>query len=120
MTTFEQCKVARQHADVLKTGDSYGQNSTVDFDSIDINDLTDEECTLLGFGKWEIRDAFLERKTVNLPSNNIRLIPYWIYPWISQRITAYSILADVITTKDEMDNDTRGGYLAYGIIPKDK
>jgi hypothetical protein len=75
--------------------------------SIDPSDLTNAECDDLGFGRWS-------------KENPMRLIPIWIYPFLKEEFNSGCIDGNSgKMKKSEMDTDTRFGYLAYGIYPKD-
>ena len=70
---------------------------------IDPNLLTMEDTEKLGFGKWDDSD--------------LRLIPLWLFPFLSEELEVYSINGKKITKLSDMDNDNRFGCLAYGIKP---
>lgn len=74
---------------------------------INIGNLTSEEMNDLGFGYWS-------------ESNPMRLIPLWLFKFLPEKIESKCIDGTTsILNKSEMDNDTRFGCLAYGIVPQD-
>lgn len=73
---------------------------------IDPNQLTEEELTKLEFGRWE-------------EGNPLRLIPLWLFPFLAETLETISIDGTKHSTLAELDNDTRFGCIAYGVIPKD-
>ena len=69
-------------------------------------ELTEDEMTDLGFGKWS-------------EESTMRLIPLWLFPFLAEEIETECIDGEKkLTKKSEMDNDNRFGCLAYGVIPK--
>jgi len=73
---------------------------------IDPNEMTEEDLIKLDFGQWS-------------EESNIRLIPIWLYPYLSDEIETISISGSKHTTKAEIDTDHRFGCLAFGVIPKE-
>lgn len=75
---------------------------------VDISKLTSKELDEIGFGKW----------SENSP---LRLIPLFLLPYLPDQIDVGSIDGEepCLINKKDMDDDNRGGYLAYGIVPKD-
>lgn len=76
-----------------------------DFKPVDINALTQQELSDLGFRDWD--------------ENGLALIPLWLLPFISETFTGACIndsKVKVFVTKD-IDNDNRFGVLAYGVYP---
>lgn len=77
------------------------------FRLVDPSDLTDNEMSDLGFGRWS-------------DENPIRLIPLWLKPFLAERIKAGSIdngePCEIETAS--MDDDHRFGCLAYGVLPR--
>lgn len=67
---------------------------------IDPNTLTKDEMILLGFGKY---------------GDNNYLVPLWLYPFLADELELNCIDGTNITKKSEMDDDNRGGMLAYYI-----
>lgn len=75
---------------------------------IDITKLTKEEAKDLRFAKWsnEYPDLYL--------------FPLWIVPLIPEGIEVMDIFGEKFKyEKDKVDNDTRFGYVAYGIEIKE-
>lgn len=75
------------------------------FGMVNIAELTAEQMDNLDFGRWS-------------EDNPMRLIPLWLLPFLPDEIEADCI--DGVRTvykRSEMNNDNRGGYLAYGIRP---
>lgn len=79
-------------------------------DLIDWENLTEEEACELRFMKF------------NMGTEEIWLIPLYLFPIIPKGIELTSILGDTfVYTDQELDNDTRLGCVAYGIrVKKDK
>lgn len=118
--TFEECKLIRQN--LLSTtamGAVYKQHWGKDFRISEIDDtieklkkfkinpnnLTSLQMDELGFGIWS-------------DENPMRLIPIWLYPFLTEDIETESISGSKHTKLSEIDNDCRFGCLAYGVIPK--
>lgn len=80
--------------------------NTIYNNEINPNELTREQLELLGF------------QTYGNPNNY--LVPLWLYPFLNEEITLGCIDGTTITKKSEMDNDNRGGMLAYFVTVKDK
>lgn len=72
---------------------------------VNITELTIDQMDNLGFLRWS------EEKPM-------RLIPLWLYPFLTDEIEAESISGEFITKKVDMNTDNRFGMLAYGILPK--
>jgi hypothetical protein len=69
-------------------------------------ELTEEQMVDLGFGRWS-------------KENPMRLIPLWLLPFLAEEIDCECIDGEKkLLKKSDMDNDNRGGCLAYGVIPK--
>lgn len=71
------------------------------------SELTDDECTSLGFGRWS-------------EGNPMRLIPLWLLPFLADDVASTCIDGSSVMRRVDMDSDNRGGCLAYGIVPADK
>jgi hypothetical protein len=78
-----------------------------DFFNIQPAELTKEEMDQLNFGRWSEGDP-------------MRLIPLWLFPFLAEKIKTRCIDDKEYIKKSEMDNDHRFGYMAYGVIPKEK
>jgi hypothetical protein len=70
---------------------------------IEPNLLTMEDTKKLGFGKWDKSD--------------LRLIPLWLFPFLSDELEVYSINGKKVTNLSDIDRDNRFGCLAYGVKP---
>ena len=76
------------------------------FSPVDPSDLTEKEMLSLGFGKWSKDDP-------------MRLIPLWLFPFLPDEVDCGCIDGEKrVQKKSEMDNDSRFGLLAYGVMPK--
>lgn len=77
------------------------------YNSFNPNDLTKEQCLELGFGKWKLQDDKI-----------MYLVPLWLYSFLPAKVQLTCI--DGITKEyevtTEVNDDNRGGYLAFGII----
>lgn len=74
---------------------------------VDVEKLTKNQMLDLGFRLWSEEHEFL-------------LIPLWILPFLPERLTVCHLDGESeIVDKGELDNDHRGGMLAYGIMPSD-
>lgn len=80
---------------------------------VNFSDLTDFEAELLGFPLWS-------------EQSGIRLIPLWLYPHIAAGQTLHGIFDETVVVPEDytektsscyLDNDHRGGAIAYGFIP---
>lgn len=127
MNTFEKCKTIRRMmmnraAEVMaykNWGDDFAakqiRNAPEEIEKmkggkelfgIQPVELTEDEMTDLGFGKWS-------------EETPMRLIPLWLFPFLAEEIETECIDGEKkLTKKSEMDNDNRFGCLAYGVIPK--
>lgn len=78
------------------------------FKEIDPNNLTAEQMDNLGFSE-------------KLTHSPVRLIPVWLYPYLAKEFRGASIMNKSIRILKykEIDNDNRGGYLAYGVMSID-
>lgn len=75
---------------------------------LDWNNLTEEDCQELRFGKWE-------------KESQLYLIPIWLYSAIPIGTKLTSIFGEeIVFDGSNIDKDNRFGCLAYGIIPKQK
>ena len=73
---------------------------------IDWNNLTEEDCKELRFGKWD-------------EESGIYLIPFYLFPIIPIGLKVYSISGDeIVNDGTNLDNDIRFGCIAYGIKPR--
>ena len=73
---------------------------------LDWDNLTEEECKELRFGRWD-------------EESGIYLIPLYLFPLIPMGLKVYSIGGnEIINDGTNLDNDTRFGCVAYGIKPK--
>ena len=73
---------------------------------IDWENLTEEDCKELRFGKWD-------------EESGIYLIPLYLFPIIPIGLKVYSISGgEIVNDGTNLDNDTRFGCIAYGIKPK--
>lgn len=76
------------------------------FTPINPADLTEAEMRELGFAKWAAEDSMY-------------LIPLWLFPFLTDEVDCGCISGEKrIHKKSEMNNDTRFGCLAYGVMPK--
>lgn len=72
--------------------------------TVDVSGFTKNQFDELGFGTWD-------------EETGLRLIPLWLFPFISNDVEYTAIDGDKIKGRDQMDNDHRGGFLAFGILP---
>lgn len=73
---------------------------------IDWENLTEEECKELRFGKWD-------------EESGIYLIPLYLFPIIPIGLKVYSIMGnEIVNDGTNLNNDIRFGCIAYGIKPK--
>lgn len=121
MTPFETCKairlsVLRTTAEVMayqtwsdefalkqirELSDSIKRASW--YDAINPNDLTLEEMRELGFARWSEDDPLM-------------LIPLWLFPFLVPVFDGGCISGEKgPLVHSQMDNDNRGGVLAYGV-----
>lgn len=73
---------------------------------IDPNGMTLEELKACGFGRWS-------------EDNEMMLIPISLLPFLADEFEGACIMSEEkrLLKRDEMDNDHRGGFLAYGVYP---
>lgn len=73
-------------------------------ETVDLTKLDKEELSILGFKECD---------------NGIMLIPLYLMPNIPEGTEVFSIMGGkAIVGTDHIDNDVRGGCIAYGIYPK--
>lgn len=72
--------------------------------TVDVSGFTKAEFDELGFGTWD-------------EETGLRLVPLWLFPFISDEVEYTAIDGDKIKGRDQMDNDHRDGFLAFGILP---
>jgi hypothetical protein len=126
LTTFEKVKAIRRSL-LIRVGESLSYESwTNEFRlsnikdihknlkewekengsfKIDPTDLSFEEMIELGFGSWS-------------EESPMRLIPIWLYPFLSDEFESESISGSKHSKLSEIDNDHRFGCLVYGVVPK--
>lgn len=77
-----------------------------EFGELDPNNFTDDELRILGFGKWD--------------ESGLRLIPLYLKDCIKKGTVVYSITGELfVADVDKLDDDSRFGFLSYGVYPKD-
>jgi hypothetical protein len=73
---------------------------------IDWDNLTEEDCKELRFGKWD-------------EESGIYLIPLYLFPIIPIGLKVYCISGEeIVNDGTNLDDDNRFGCIAYGIKPK--
>lgn len=73
---------------------------------IDWENLTEEDCKELRFGRWD-------------EESGIYLIPLYLFPIIPIGLKVYSISGnEIVNDGTNLCNDIRFGCIAYGIKPK--
>jgi hypothetical protein len=86
---------------------------------VDVTALDVEHLDALDFGLWSDEP--------DDPAHGLRLIPVWLYPFLKPGQTLTSIDGSTTVVGDDytnssdpgyIDNDNRGGFIAYGVIPK--
>ena len=77
--------------------------------NFDWSNLTEKKLLESGFSAWN---------TENPDVGTIYLVPSWLKRYIPDDIRLVSIFGESIDDNSKIDDDERGGYLAYGIIPK--
>jgi len=76
-----------------------------DFSGVQPADLTEDQMVDLGFKRWSHETPMW-------------LIPLWLFPFLADRVAVEAIDGEKLTLdKSSMDNDSRFGCLAYGVIP---
>lgn len=79
---------------------------------VSLEGLTKDEADMLGFGRWD-------------EESSLRLAPIWLYPFLTPGEKLHSISGDSTIVGEDytnhdatgyIDNDQRGGYLAYGVM----
>lgn len=80
------------------------RNPELKLNAIQPCELTSNECDELQFGRWSKEDP-------------MRLIPLWLFPFLAEDIKVACIDGSTTISKQQMDDDHRGGYLAYGVLP---
>ena len=83
-----------------------------DIGRVSLAGMSSKDADAAGFGKWD-------------EGNNLRLIPIWLYPFLTagEELTIIdgnkTVVGEDYTNPNAMgyiDNDHRFGYLAYGIL----
>lgn len=128
MTSYEKMKAVR-HFIMSRAGEAMAYNWGSEFvarylketarfalnkhGKISLMGITVEQCDDLGFAKWSAESP-------------IRLIPIWLYEHLATGDTLHCIDGTKVVVLDDysvresagyIDNDCRGGCLAYGVIP---
>ena len=106
---------------------------------IDWENLTVEDCNILGFGKWTCQEEvdesclvvkkMLEQGKITQEdcdkeieklqrTANLRLIPLYLYNLIPEGMELIDISGNIVKNDGMLDDDCRMNCLAYGIIPK--
>lgn len=81
--------------------------------NFDWSNLTREKLIASGFANWDTEVPEI---------GDIYLIPSYLYRHIPSDIKLVTVSGEIVKAGEHLDNDTRGGYLAYGVIaepPKD-
>jgi hypothetical protein len=78
-----------------------------DYQPIDPTQLTAAEMDALHFGIWE-------------KESPARLIPLWLYPFLAAEFLYTSVMGHKGTKTADMDTDSRFGYLAYMVTPREE
>ena len=74
----------------------------------DWNNLSREKLIASGFANWDTEVPDI---------GEIYLIPSYLYRHIPSGVKLITINGAIVKASDHLDDDTRGGYLAYGVIP---
>ncbi len=79
-----------------------------EYDNIDPTLLSYQEMDDLGFGRWD-------------GNSPMRLIPLWLLPFLIDQFFCADIGGKMcVRKKVDLDNDHRGGLLAYGVFSKEE
>lgn len=79
-----------------------------EYDNIDPTLLSYQEMDDLGFGRWN-------------GNSPMRLIPLWLLPFLIDQFFCADISGKMcMRKKTDIDNDHRGGMLAYGVFSKEE
>lgn len=86
-------------------------NKTIELvaSNFDWNNLTREKLIESGFANWNTEVPEI---------GDIYLIPSYLYDHIPVDIKLVTVTGEIVKDVDHLDDDTRGGYLAYGVIPE--
>ena len=77
-------------------------------EEIPFETLTESDLRVMGFGEWD-------------NENHLFLIPLLLWEYIPDGTEVTSIMGEkYVKGKDKISDDTRDGYLAYGITPSVK
>ena len=80
--------------------------------NIDFNNLSESDCRLLGFSLT--KTSFL--KDSSKQPEDIWLVPLYLYKLIPKGTKLVSLFGEeVVAGRDYLDNDNRGGCLAFGV-----
>jgi hypothetical protein len=96
---FRLTNIQDIHETLKKWEEEYGSFK------IDPTDLTFEQMIELGFSSWS-------------EENPMRLIPIWLFPFLTEEFESESISGSKHYKLSEIDNVHRFGCLAYGVVPK--
>lgn len=77
--------------------------------NFDWSNLTREKLIASGFANWDTEVSEI---------GDIYLIPSYLYRHIPSDIKLVTVSGDIVKAGEHLDDDTRGGYLAYGVIPE--
>ena len=89
--------------------DEIGNTIEIVARNFDWNNLTREKLVASGFANWNTEVPEI---------GEIYLIPLYLYRHIPSSIKLVTVNGEIIKDDKYLDNDTRGGYLAYGVIPE--
>lgn len=85
----------------LNTSDTMRRRNPIIFSALDIKGLSPDEMDMLGFGVWS-------------KESGLRLIPLWLFHYISDETKLTSIDGST-SMKPDCDLDVRFGCIAFGI-----
>ena len=128
MNTFEKCKTIRsillKRASEVMTYHKWRNEFAVGYiRSIpeDIRKMSTEEELFAIHPEELTTDQLLSLEFGRFHGDNSTfLIPLWLLPFLADEIKVTSIFGEkMILKKEDIDNDNRAGYLAYGVTPID-
>lgn len=89
--------------------DEIGNTIEIVARNFDWNNLTREKLIASGFANWNTEVPEI---------GEIYLIPLYLYRHIPSGIKLVTVNGEMVEAGEHLDDDTRGGYLAYGVIPE--
>lgn len=82
------------------------KTNKTELSNLDLSELSSDDCVKLGFSKWNTETGLY-----------LYLIPLYLFPFLPSDVDFTSVIGERVSRLEEISNDSRMGFLAYGISP---